>query len=179
MRHILMLAGAVSLLAGCGNETPAEDPAASDERDVAMVEAANEVMPPLKQVTPEPIMLPDIERYDLLGQACNYAPGTSLGTRVIAREADAFLKVEGEIVRLAADPGSRELPMHTRTLYNGKEYSLRLQIDGVEPDERQIDTVSAAEPAPPGGTNYEGTVQLRDQYGRLVYEGTGLTQCKG
>lgn len=166
--------GAVAIVlalavAACGDETSPEEQAQADARDVAMVEAANEAMPPLEEVTPEPILFPDIERYDLLGQACNYAPGTSLGTRVIAREADAFVKIDGEIVRLAADPGSRELPMHTRTLYSGKEYALRLQI--VEED--------AGEPAPDGSTNYEGNVQLRDAYGRLVYEGTGLAQCKG
>ena len=166
--------GAVAIVlalavAACGDETSPEEQAQADARDVAMVEAANEAMPPLEEVTPAPILFPDIERYDLLGQACNYAPGTSLGTRVIAREADAFVKIDGEIVRLAADPGSRELPMHTRTLYSGKEYALRLQI--VEED--------AGEPAPDGSTNYEGNVQLRDAYGRLVYEGTGLAQCKG
>ena len=32
--------------------------------------------------TPEPILLPDIERYDLYGEVCSYAPGTSLGARV-------------------------------------------------------------------------------------------------
>jgi hypothetical protein len=172
----------VSLLmvAGCGDEPSSGERAASDARDIAMVEEANEVMPPVKQITPEPILLPDIERFDLLGEACNYAPGTSLGTRVIAREADAFAKIEGDIVRFAADPGSRELPMHTRTLYNGREYSLRLQIEGVTPQEREVDAVSGAAAQPQaGGTNYEGTVQLRDQYGRLVYEGTGLAQCKG
>ena len=157
------------VLAACGDEPSPDEQAQSDARDVAMVEAANNVMPPLEQVTPEPILLPDIERFDLYGEACNYAPGTSLGTRVVSREADAFVKIDGEIVRLAADPGSRELPMHTRTLYSGKEYALRLQI--VEED--------AGEPAPDGSTNYEGNVQLRDAYGRLVYEGTGLAQCKG
>ena len=165
-------AGVIALvlaLAACGDDPSPEEQAQADARDVAMVEAANEAMPPLEEVTPEPILFPDIERYDLLGQACNYAPGTSLGTRVIAREADAFVKIDGEIVRLAADPGSRELPMHTRTLYSGKEYALRLQI--AEQD--------AGEAAPDGSTNYEGNVQLRDAYGRLVYEGTGLAQCKG
>ena len=163
--------GAVAIVlalavAACGDETSPEEQAQADARDVAMVEAANEAMPPLEEVTPEPILFPDIERYDLLGQACNYAPGTSLGTRVIAREADAFVKIDGEIVRLAADPGSRELPMHTRTLYNGKEYSLRLAIDGGQEIEAD------------GTTSYEGSVTLRDAFGRVVYEGTGLAQCK-
>ena len=159
---------ALLALAGCDREPTPEEQALEDARDVAMVEAANDVMPPLEQVTPEPILLPDIERWDLYGEACNYAPGTSLGTRVVAREADAFVKIEGEIHRLAADPGSRELPMHTRTLYNGKEYSLRLTM---EPQ-------AGAEGEDDGTTDYEGTVILRDQWGRVVYEGTGLAQCK-
>ena len=154
------------MLTGCGSEPTPEELAEKDARDVAMVEEANDVMPPLELVTPEPILLPDIERYDLYGMACNYAPGTSLGTRVVAREADAFVKVDGEVHRFAADPGSRELPMHTRTLYNGKEYSLRLAIDGGQEIEAD------------GTTSYEGSVTLRDAFGRVVYEGTGLAQCK-
>ena len=157
---------ALLVLAGCEREPSPEEQALADARDVAMVEAANDVMPPLEEVTPEPILLPDIERYDLYGEACNYAPGTSLGTRVVAREADAFVKLEGEVHRLAADPGSRELPLHTRTLYNGKEYSLRLNMVAQ-------DAAEAGETA-----DYEGTVTLRDQWGRVIYEGTGLAQCK-
>src|SRR5690606_29024633 len=115
---------------------------------------------PLKEVTPEPLLNPDIERNDLLGPACNYAPGTSLGTRVIAREADAFMKVDGEVIRFAADPGARALPLRTRSLYNGREYSLRLQIaNGGE------------------GGDYTGQVTLRDSHGRVVYEGEGPVQC--
>jgi len=163
MRRFWLLA--LALLAGCDNGSTAEEQELSDARDVAMVEAANDAKPPVKEVTPEPLLMPDIERYDLFGEACNYAPGTSLGTRVIAREADAFVKIDGEVERLAADPGARELPMHTRTLYSGKSYSLRLALngDGAEPN---------------GSGDYEGSVTLRDAYGRVVYEGTGLAQCK-
>ena len=133
MRAGLAIAALVAL-AGCDSGPSPEEQAEKDARDVAMVQAANEVMPPLALVTPEPLLLPDIERYDLYGMACNYAPGTSLGTRVVSRESDAFVKIDGEVHRLAADPGSRELPMRTRTLYNGKEYSLRLAIDGGQRD---------------------------------------------
>lgn len=160
-----VLAFAMVLLAACDSGPSPEEQAVADARDVAMVEEANGARPPLEPVTPEPILYPDIERYDLLGEACNYAPGTSLGVRVIAREADAFVKVDGEVQRLAADPGSRELPMRTRTLYNGKAYSLRLALNGPAVDEG-------------GAGDYEGSVTLRDQYGRVVYEGTGLAQCK-
>lgn len=160
MQRCLVAVGML-LLAGCDKELSPEEQALADARDVEMVKAANDAMPPLRMVTPEPILLPDIERYDLYGEACNYAPGTSFGTRVVAREADAFMKIDGEVHRFAADPGSRELPMHTRSLYNGKEYSVRLSI------EEQGDT-----------TDYEGSVTLRDRFGRVVYEGVGLAQCK-
>lgn len=156
---------ALLLLAGCQDEPDADDQAVADARDVAAVERANDTKPPLEQLTPEPILLPDIERYDLIGEACNYAPGTSFGVRVIARPSDAFLKIGNEVVRLASDPGSRELPMHTRSLYSGKEYALRL--------------VLADASAESGPGDYEGAVTLRDQWGRIVYEGTGLAQCKG
>jgi hypothetical protein len=159
---------ALLVLAACKREPTPEEQAMADARDVAMVEAANEVMPPLEEVTPEPIQLPDIERFDLYGEACNYAPGTSLGTRVVAREADAFVKIEGEVHRLAADPGSRELLLHTRTLYSGKEYSLRLTMEPQDSAEGEGEET----------TDYEGSVILRDQWGRVVYEGTGLAQCK-
>jgi len=162
-------AAALLILAGCGDELTPEEQAMADARDVAMVEAANEVMPPLKIVTPDPILLPDIERFDLYGEACNYAPGTSLGTRVVAREADAFMKIDGEVHRFAADPGSRELPMHTRSLYNGKEYSVRLSIEASPESEAGAES---------GVADYEGSVTLRDSFGRVVYEGVGLAQCK-
>jgi hypothetical protein len=164
MRQVWMLAGTALLLAGCGDEVSPEEQTAANERDVAIVEAANKVAPPVQLITPEPILLPDIERYDLLGEACSYAPGTSLGARVIAREADAFMKLDGEIERFAADPGARELPMHTRSVYNSKGYSLVLGLkeDTGEDGER---------------TSYEGSVTLRDEHGRVIYEGVGEAQC--
>lgn len=156
---------ALLLLAGCSQELTPEEQKMKDDRDVAMVERANEAEPPLKQITPDPILYPDIERYDLANAACNYAPGTSLGTRVVAREADAFVKVDGEVLRFAADPGSRELRGGTRSLYNGKIYTLQLNIDG------------DGTPGTAGKTDYEGKIVMRDAYGRTVFEGAGLAQC--
>lgn len=165
MRRVVL---AALLLAGCSNELTPEEQAAQDERDIAMVEQANGAMAPLREVTPEPILFPDIERYDLSGTACNYAPGTSLGTRVVAREIDAYMKLDGEMLRFAADPGARKLPDDTRSVYNGREYSLQLEITG------------DGAPSESGGAqalDYEGTVTLRDKHGRVVYEGSGLAQC--
>jgi hypothetical protein len=182
MRTLLVLAGVV-VLAGCGDDVSPEERAAADEHDVALVEAANDAAPPVRLVSPEPILLPEIERYDLLGEACSYAPGTSLGARVIAREADAFMKIDGEIERFAADPGARELPSHTRSVYNSKDYSLVLALKDSAADATG-EATGEAEPATgntpaDGRANYEGSVTLRDAHDRVVYEGVGLAQCAG
>jgi hypothetical protein len=155
----------VAVLAACAEEPTPEEQALQAERDVALVEKANATAPPLREVTPEPILLPDIERYDLYGASCAYAPGTSLGTRVFAREADAFVKIDGEVERFAADSGSRQLPQRTRTLYNSGEYTLQLQVSG------------EGSPTADGKADYEGEVTLRDAHGRVVYEGDGLARC--
>ena len=154
-------------LACCAcSETLTQDEQEQRDREaVALVEQTNAVEPLVCEVVPETILYPDIERHDIYGASCAYAPGTSLGARVIARQADAFMKIDGEIVRFAADPGARELPYGTRSLYNGREYSLRLEIagDGMQSGEEVME--------------YEGTINLRDQYDRVIYSGTGTAQC--
>ncbi len=153
-------------LAGCGAEEPSEaERQAKAERAIALVQRANKSLPPLREVTPEAIEFGDIERYDLFGAGCTFAPGTSYGTRVIAQQADAYIKLEGEIVRLGADSGARELPLNTRSRYVGREHELQLSLlgEGEQSGESTVD--------------YEGTVTLRDAHGRVVYGGTGLAQC--
>ena len=163
----LALLGASASLSACGEQISPEEQERLDAEAVAAVKRANSAIPPLEEVVPEPILYPDIERHDLYGLACAYAPGTSLATRVVTRAADAFVKVEGEMLRFAADPGSRELPAQTRTLYNGREYSLRLEIEG--------EGTPVAEGS--GATRYSGTVHLRDRWDRTVYTGTGTVDC--
>lgn len=165
---------AAAMLAGCTQELSPEEQAIKDERDVAMVELANMAAEPLQLVTPEPILDPDIESHDLLGATCNYAPGTSLGTRVLARKEDAYIKVKGEMLRFAADPGSRELPLGTRSAYNGRTHVLHLALaQGGETDsEKSADGSGASSP------DYEGSITLRDRHGRVVYEGSGMAQCR-
>lgn len=156
---------ATLLLASCGDGLSPEEQAIQDERDIKLVEETNDTPPPLKPVIPQAIGFPEIEQYDLFGKACNYAPGTSFGTLVVAREADAYMKIDGAMVRFAADPGARELAIRTRSVYNSLGYTLRLELEG------------EGEQSGPDQTNYEGTVTLRDGYGRVVYEGAGLAQC--
>jgi hypothetical protein len=152
MRRVLIIP--LGLLAAC-HASP-EQKAAENQRDVALVKQANQSLPPLEEVVPEPLTAADIERYDLVGQQCAYAPGTSLGTLVVAREADAFAKIDGAVERFAADPGSRALPEHSRSLYSSKTYSLRVDLSG------------AGTPGANGKAQYEGTVELRDAHGRVV-----------
>ena len=149
----------------CGQDMDQGEQELIEQQAIADVEAVNGAEPPLQEVVPDPILFPDIERHDMFGASCAYAPGTSLGARVIARQADAFMKVDGEVIRFAADPGARELPYGTRSLYNGTEYSLRLDIAG-DGEQSGIETM-----------DYEGTISLRDRWNRVVYDGVGIAQC--
>jgi hypothetical protein len=164
MRRLALIA---ALLVVACKPNP-EGRAERNQRDVALVQKANDTLPPLEEVSPEPIGYAEMERYDLTGASCSYAPGTSFGALVIARGDDAFMKVGGKIQRFAADPGSRELPQKTRSLYNSREYSLKLGTTGEGN-------------AVPGqsGTDYEGAVTLYDPHGRVVFEGSGLARCNG
>ena len=169
MRLLIILCAPLAL-ASCGDElTPAQQQA-EDEALAERVREANDTAPPLVEVVPDAIEYADMESNDLLGLACTYRPGTSMGARVIAREVDAYVKIDGEMIRFAADPGSRELPAGTRTLYNGREYSLRLEIA----DKAIVESGETAEDV---ATGYEGTVRLRDRWDRVIYEGSGSVDC--
>ena len=176
--------------AGCGQEPTPAELAAEAERDIALVEKGNSALPPLEEIVPEAITYPDIERHDLTGPGCNYAPGTSFGTRVIARESDAVLKIDGSIVRLSPDSGARELLHGSHARYVGREHELNLDLASetdepgdvpgegtAEPTETHSDRQDGTPEAGTGRESYEGTVTLRDEYGRIVYQGTGLAQC--
>ena len=161
----LALPAMLLLTTACEYE-PSEAELESENAALAdRVREANDAGPPPVDVVPETITYADMEVNDLLGLACSYAPGTSMGARVIARETDAYMKINGEMVRFAADPGSRELPAKTRTLYNGRQYSLRLAIEGA---------VAEGESE---GTTYEGTMWLYDRWDRVAYTGTGTVNC--
>ena len=191
MRGWILLLAVIPLQAACSEDLSESERAAQDAQTVEMVRNANDQAPPLREVVPAAILYPDIEQHDLFGQACAYAPGTSLGARVIAREADAYMKIEGEMMRFAADPGSRELPARSRTLYNARAYSLRLEIEGDGQPAETDNTAVTSETGERGETVemdgvsetsaqselYAGTIWLRDRWGRVVYQGTGTVSC--
>lgn len=162
-----MVGVAVLALCACEKEISPQEQARLDDRDVAMVERANRMPPPLREVTPDPILPGDRERYAIKPGGCSFSPGFSMSERVIATPVIAFVKIEDEMMRFAADVGSAELPSGVRSQYFGRNYSLQLQIgESADGKERE----SSAGP--------EGTVTLRDAQGRMVYSGSGMVHCE-
>ena len=163
MRRLILLGAC--LLAACGSGMTAEEQAAADERAIAAVEAHQ--APPVLAVVPEKILYPDIEKNDLFGTSCAFAPeGGGLGAIALAMEDEGYLKLDGEIVRLAADKGSGDLPMGAHRKYDGKANSFRRELD--EPAGRQdgIETI-----------NYPARLTILDASDRVVYEASGISQC--
>ncbi|MFC4255669.1 hypothetical protein GRI97_17705 [Altererythrobacter xixiisoli] len=173
----LAVCGTLLWLAACTEPVSPEEQRRADEQMVAAVEQANNAPPPVELITPDPILDADMQRHDMDGPGCIYAPGTNLSTRVVARETDAFMKLGGRITRFAADPGSRELPSGTRTLYSGRGHTLRLNILA-HPDPSQPASPDTETPEPDGEQHAEqGSIMLRDAFGRVVYEGSGFAEC--
>lgn len=163
MRHLVLLGAC--LLPACGSEMSAEERAAADERAIAAVEAHQ--APPALPVAPEKILYPDIEKNDLFGTSCAFAPeGGGLGAIALAMEDAGYLKLDGEIVRLAADKGSGDLPMGAYRKYDGKANSFRLELDREAGKQDGIET-----------TNYPASLTILDAGDRVVYEASGIAQC--
>ncbi|WP_347303898.1 hypothetical protein V5740_04565 [Croceibacterium sp. TMG7-5b_MA50] len=148
-----------TMLPSCVAEPTPEEAAAEADREVAIVEQANRAPPPARQIVPDAISAPEIMRHQLTGAGCSYAPGTSLGARVIARKQDAWMKLDGKLVRFAADPGAGQLAAGSWNRYLGAGYELQLTLAD-------------------GERHRDGTVSLRDAHGREVYRGTGTAQCQ-
>lgn len=161
----LLLAAIVLAVTACAEEQP--DPAAkarAEEADIAAVKAAQQ--PPPTPVTPGPIGYPDIEKYDLFGAGCSFAPGTSMAAVALAQPARAFMKIEGEIETFAPDAGSGELPLGVKGKYTGGAWSFLLDIASAE-----------GKPSGSEGVNYPARLVLRNDRDQVVYEASGTAQC--
>ena len=121
MRKVTIFAAI--LLAGCGgDEHKKSDLVPQDEinRRVAT------------QLDPQVILFPDIEKNDLYGPNCAFAPeGHGIGAVAILRKEDGYMKLRDKLVRFAADSGSAELPMGARSRYTGMEHTFVLTPDKV------------------------------------------------
>lgn len=154
------------MIAACDEGLSPEEQAARDAQDVAAVAASNAAPPPPQPIRPQVIGYPDIEKYNLFGAGCSFAPGNSMGAVVLAQDDTAYIKLDGDLVRFASDSGSSELPMGTRTQYDGKEYQLELA------PEEEKGTVSGEETM-----NYPGFAIIRDANDQVVYQADGTIQC--
>lgn len=153
---------AVLSLSACNRPSPDEREAA-DAQDVAAVEAANKRLPPAKPLTPQPILFPDIRAASLYGPGCAFvAQGGGLGAIVMTQAKRAAIKPAEEVVILAADPGSTQMPNGTWSHYVGKEHALTLT--------RQSECSDAS--------NWTGKLVITDARDQVVYEATGLVQCR-
>lgn len=151
-RPVALLAAV--LLASCADEPTPEEQKLIDDAAVAAVEQANAQVPPVEEVRPEIITDADVAEAGIEGEHCTFMPGTNSGPRLIARPLDAFIKLDGEVLRLAADAGSLELAGGTRVIYNGRAIVVRLAMQ-----------------------EGEGTVTILDPHHREVYSGTGTVAC--
>ena len=152
---------AVLALTACSSE-PGEQ-----ERQAAVAEVEANQTPSPETLVLEPITYPDIEENNLFGAGCSFAPdGGGVGAVAIAMAEDGYLKRNGEVLKFAADSGSRELPYLARREYDGTAYSFTLDIDD-------------ASGAPSGmeSSDYSGSLTVRDAYEAVVYEATGIVQC--
>ena len=159
-----MLALFVLLLAAC---TPEQDPAAKkaeDDRAIAQVEAAQKIKPPLRPITPRPILFADIQKYYLFGAGCAFAPGGSMGAVLLTRPKMAFLKLTDKLVRFGSDPGSAKLPFDTVSRYVGREYAASLTRAEAGPNDDAM--------------RFNGRLVVTDAFDQVVYAEDGLIQCQ-
>ena len=156
------ITAAVLLLAACTPQKSAAEKRAQEDRAIAQVKAAQSVKPPPAPITPQPILFADIQKHDLFGAGCAFAPGNSMGAVLLTRAKIAYLLLGGHPVGFASDPGSAKLPLDTVSRYVGKEMALSLT--------RAADVAADA-------TRWTGHLVVTDPFDRVVYEADGQVQC--
>ena len=151
---------ALTLMA-CSNEPNEEERAAA----VAEVEA-NRVPPP-EELQLEPIRYREIEKNELYGTGCSFAPdgGGMSAVALAMAETGHFLRGD-KLITLAADKGSPELPYLARRKYDGAAYSMTLDLDEAEGEQSGEET-----------SDYPATLTIRDASEQVVYHKSGIAQC--
>jgi hypothetical protein len=73
-------------LAACSPDPDSAAQKAADDRAVAQVEAIQKQKPPPRAINPQPILFADIQKFNLFGAGCAFAPGGSMGAVLLTRE---------------------------------------------------------------------------------------------
>ncbi|HZF46310.1 MAG TPA: hypothetical protein VEZ26_08240 [Sphingomonadaceae bacterium] len=160
MRGMTILPLAALLLASCGEET-------TDKRETIDSETVDRALAGKAiPIELEPIRLPDIEKHQLYGTSCAFAPeGGGLGAVAMAMEDAGYLKIRKEVRRFAADKGSAKLLFGTYVQHDGLANSFDMEPVGQVP---QVDG---------GSVTFPGRLTVRDDHERIVYERAGEIQC--
>lgn len=115
----------------------------------------------------ETITFADIEREDMFGAGCNFAPaGGGIGALAIAQSDAGYLKIAGEVVRFTPDTTSGELPLGARERYIGSSMTFQLRVRQEEASPAGYETV-----------NYPGRLTVQDRRGTVTYDSAGTVQC--
>ena len=148
-------------LTACSNEPNEEERAAA----VAEVEANR--IPAPEELQLEPIRYREIEKNELYGTGCSFAPdgGGMSAVALAMAETGHFLRGD-KLITLAADKGSPELPYLARRKYDGAAYSMTLDLDEAEGEQSGEET-----------SDYPATLTIRDASEQVVYRKSGIAQC--
>jgi hypothetical protein len=164
MRVALIVCAAL-LAASCGKDEPsAAEQARMDEADIAAVNAAQ--VPPPSPVTPELIGMPDIEKYDMYGAGCSFAPGDSMGAVALLQAKRGYMKIDGKVIAFAPDAGSGELPLGAKAKYTAGAWSFLLDLASEEGTQSGSETI-----------NYPARLVLRNDHDQIVFQSDGTAQC--
>ncbi|MEE4450027.1 hypothetical protein [Novosphingobium resinovorum] len=156
-----VLAIALALLAGCGEEDPAKR-AAEDAHDVAMVERMSRE--PFKPIVPIPITQTDIARYGLDKPGCRFGKKGQAPVFIATRD-EAFMRVGGDLKRYAARDLAADLPGGARTTYVG----LSSWVDLVRQPDAGVPSDQYTWPA---------RLIVHDAQERVAYRADGTVTCR-
>ncbi len=122
VKKLLPAIGALALLAGCDDAKP--ESKLSNREASAIVKQVNDASVPIQ---PQPILEPEIARLRYRSPGCVFSPGIGgHGAMALAMTEAGYIKVDGELVRFAADGGSALLPHGIRARYFGTSHWFRL-----------------------------------------------------
>ncbi len=158
--------GLLALLAACTPQKSAAEKRAEDDRAIAQVKAAQSAKPPVAKLTPQPLLFAEIQKYDLFGAGCAFAPGGSMGAVLLTRAKTGTMKIGDKLIRFASDPGSTKLPLDTVSRYVGKELALSLTHTDASGDRASDELI-----------RWPGHLVVTDPFDRVVYEADGQVEC--
>ncbi|WP_144094821.1 hypothetical protein [Croceicoccus sediminis] len=159
--NLVIICAMAGTLAACSDGS---DPA-QDAADVAEIEAMHD-MPAIEQISPQHIRYPDIEKNNLFGASCGFAPGNSMKVLFLAQDEHGYMKLDDKIVTLAPDKGSAELPLTGFSKYDGKEFSVTITLDENGKSSEGIEQ-----------TKWQGRMVVRDHKDRVTFDREGLVGC--